>query len=403
MTEAAETAIPAFPMPRGCPFAPPAGYHELRAERPVSRVVLPTGRTCWLVTSYEHARPLLADPRVSSRRADPGYPALAPGAAALSEHTKGWLTWMDPPEHTAHRRMVLREFTVRRVQAMRPRIQRIVDERLDAMLAAGGPADLVAELSLPVPSLVICELLGVPYADWNTFQRNTAVAARFDSTMEERIAALGEVRAYLDRLVADKETDPAEDLLSRLIVGYQEAGDYDHDHLTSLATQLLIGGHETTANMISLGVLALLEHPEQLAALTADAGLMPAAVEELLRYFSIADVVTGRVALADIEIGDVVIGAGDGLYLPLAAANHDGAAYRNPHELDIHRDSRGHLAFGHGIHQCVGQQLARLELAVTYRSLFERIPGLRTTVPATELRYRDNATIFGVAEVPVTW
>ncbi|MEO3798379.1 cytochrome P450, partial [Nonomuraea sp. B10E15] len=254
---------------------------------------------------------------------------------------------------------VVGEFTVKRLAALRPRIQDIVDHFVDGMLATDQrPVDLVQALSLPVPSLVICELLGVPYTDHDFFQSRTTMMVSLAS-QEDRLRAFAELRAYFDDLVTRKESEPGDDLLGRQIARQRQEGALDHTALVSQAFLLLTAGHETTANMISLGVLGLLTHPEQLALIKADPGRTPAAVEELLRYFTITDTVTARVATEDVETGGVSIKAGEGVIVSALSANRDPAAFTNPAELDIERGARHHLAFGYGPHQCLGQNLAR--------------------------------------------
>ncbi|MEV6802720.1 cytochrome P450 [Micromonospora rifamycinica] len=403
MTE--PTADPAFPMARSCPFHPPEEYAELRAERPITRVILPDGSKAWLLTSHEYVRRFLADPHTSVHRADPAYPALVPRppVPVSNMQTRGFLTWMDPPEHTVHRRMVVSEFTVKRVHGLQPRVQEITDRCIDAMLAGDRPVDLVQALSLPVPLQVICELLGVPYERREMFDKCTRLMLNRNSTAADRIGARREVRQYLGELVTEKDANPEDDLLSRLVVKYRDAGIFDHELLTGLAAALLIAGHETTANMISLGVVGLLENPEQLAALKADHRLAGPAAEELLRYWSIGEFSTSRIATADIEIGGQLIRAGDGVIALNSAANHDDRVFASPERLDIRRDARSQMAFGHGIHQCLGQNLARLELEIVYTTLFSRIEGLRLTVPADELPFKADASFYGIYEVPVSW
>ncbi len=310
---------------------------------------------------------------------------------------------MDPPEHGPARRAVVGEFTVRRMQALRPRIQEIVDDHIDAMLAGPRPTDLVQALALPVPSLVICELLGVPYADHDFFQSRSKLLLDRTTSADARQAGIDELQSYLDDLVTAKEHEPTDDLLGRQVLKQREAGVEDHDSLVWLAFLLLIAGHETTANMISLGTLALLSNPEQLAAITTDPARTPDAVEELLRYFAIADSVTSRVALADVEVGGTHIQAGEGVIALGNAANHDPEVFDDPDTLDVQRGARHHVAFGFGAHQCLGQNLARVELQIVFDTLFRRIPDLRVTAAVEELAFKDDASVYGVQELPVTW
>lgn|SRR5690606_3726512 len=398
MTETVELS---FPMSRSCPLSPPPDYERLRQEQPVARVRTPGG-WAWLVTRHADVRAVLTDPRFSSDRRHPGFPRLVPGQG-MNKQLGPVLVGMNPPEHTAARRAVLGEFTVKRIQALAPRIQEIVDDHVTAMLAGPRPVDLVQALSLPVPSLVICELLGVPYDDHEFFQERASRMIRRTTPPEQRAQAVEELRSYLDRLVARKEQEVTDDLIGRQITKQRETGEVDRGGLVSLAFLLLIAGHETTANMISLGTLALLENPDQLAAITADPSRTPAAVEELLRYFSIADAVTARVATEDVEVGGVLIRAGEGVIALSAAANHDPEVFERPGDLDLTRNARGHVAFGFGPHQCLGQNLARLELQIVFDTLFRRIPGLRPAVPVAELPFKDDAAVYGLYEFPVTW
>ena len=408
MDDVVTSGLPAFPMRRTCPLDPPHGYTALRAGQAISRVVLPTGKTAWLIMSHEYLRQILGDPRVSVNRTSPGYPHLIgvdPQSMGPIASITNALVGLDPPEHAIHRRMIINEFTVRRLQAMRPRLQEITDGRINDLLGIGPPADLAEALSIPVPSLMICELLGVPYGDHAAFQRYAHVAFGAKATPHDRFAAILELRAYLDKLVADKEGHPGDDLIGRLVVRYRDADIYDHEHMVGLATLLLIAGHETTANMITLGTLALMENPGQLAEIKRDPAVIPRAVDEILRYLSIADAIGGaRVALDDIEIGGVVIRKGDGLIALLSGANRDETVYGDPDTLDIRRGARQHVAFGYGIHQCLGQNLARMELEIVFGTLFKRIPELRLAIPIEKLLFKDEMSgVYGLHEMPVTW
>jgi cytochrome P450 len=397
--------LPEFPMARTTPFDPPSEYAELGANGPVSRAVLPTGQPVWLITGHEHVRKVLVDPRISSDRRNEGFPALVQVTEEMRRRTSALtqsLIGSDPPEHTDQRRMLITEFTVRRVQALRPRIQEIVDERVDAMLAGDGTADLFADLALPVPSLVICELLGVPYEDRAFFQSRSRQLLSRASSAEERATCSEELRSYFDKLINAKAAAPGDDLLGRLIERNTDTEVFTHEMLVGLATLLLIAGHETTSNVISLGTLALLEHPDQLAALNADPSLIPSAVEEMLRFCNIVEA-GFRVALDDIEIDGTVIKAGEGLVALAASANRDSAAFEQPDGFDVTRGARHHVAFGYGIHQCLGQNLARMELEIVFGTLFRRIPGLRLSIPLSDVPFKKDAFIYGVDALPVTW
>ncbi|MBE1580377.1 cytochrome P450 [Amycolatopsis roodepoortensis] len=404
MTDVEETTA-TLPLVRKCPFSPPPEYERLRRESPVSRVGLPSGQTAWALTRLEDIREMLSSPHFSSDRQSPSFPLMV--ARQIRREDKPFrpsLIAMDPPEHSRARRDVVGEFTVKRMKALQPRIQQIVDEHLDALLAGPKPADLVQALSLPVPSLVICELLGVPYSDHEFFQSCSSRMLSREVTAEERMTAFESLENYLDELVTKKESDATEDdLLGRQILKQRETGEADHGELVGLAFLLLIAGHETTANMISLGTVTLLENPDQLAKIKADPGKTLAAIEELLRVFTIAETATSRFATADVEIGGTLIRAGEGVVGLSNAGNHDPDGFENPDTFDIERGARHHVAFGFGVHQCLGQNLARLELQIVFDTLFRRVPGLRIAVPVDELPFKHDSTIYGLHALPVTW
>jgi cytochrome P450 len=403
MVDTETTQHPSFPVPRACPFqSAKAAEPGNTDQRPLSRVTLPTGATAWLVTGHSLVRQLLIDQRISVDRSNPGFPHLVP--MRIEKNMGIPLIGLDPPEHTAHRRMLINEFTVKRMHSLQPRIQKIVDTCIDKMLCGDRPADLVQALSLPVPSMVVCELLGVPDADRPVFNAWARTGMDRGSSAEEVRAAHNGLRAYFGELVSRKEKELTDDVLSRTILKYREAGTYDHTYMVIASILLLNAGHITAGNMISLAVVALLENPASLAEIKADPALTPKAIEELLRYFSVVDQTIGRVALADIEIGDEVIRAGEGVILSARIANRDGEVFENPDRLDISRsDAHRHVAFGYGNHNCLGQNLARVELEIVLNTLFARIPELRLAKPAMSLPYKDQEQVYGIFEVPVTW
>ncbi|OJG06068.1 Cytochrome P450-SU2 [Pseudonocardia autotrophica] len=399
--------IPEFPLPRaaGCPFDPPPELLGLHARGPVGRVRIWDGSTPWFVTGHALQRELLSDPRVSADPTNDGYPHVTAGIKARHADARSFIT-MDDPEHRRLRRMLTSPFAVRRVEALRPTIRRIVDERIDAILDGPRPVDLVAAFALPVPTMVICELLGVPYADHEFFQRSSHVLIHRYSTVEQVLAAQRGLVGYLEDLIARRLTDPAEDILSRMAARHVATGELTSSELASMLLLILVAGHETTANMIALGTLALLGHPEQLAALrtTGDPALVVGATEELLRYLPIVHSVRRRVALADIALPDgTTIRAGDGIVLPNDVGNRDPEAFPDAERLDIRRDARHHVAFGFGPHQCLGQPLVRVELQVVYGTLYRRIPTLRLAVEPSEVRFKHDGLIYGVHDLPVTW
>jgi cytochrome P450 len=391
-----------FPMRRTCPFAPPPGYAELRERDPISRITLPGGKVAWLLTRDADVRAALASPHISSDPRRPGFPE--PRAEGEMETRPPLLIEMDPPEHSIYRRMLAGEFTVRRINDLRPLIQQAADERIDALLREGPPADLVAGFALPVPSMMICHLLGVPYADHEFFESRTRAATMKTRGDDEGAAAvIAEVAAYLDGLVADKDREPTDDLIGRLIQEYGRTGALSHDRLVNMAVLLLLAGHETTASTIALGVVMFLEHPDQLAALRDDPALAAGAVEELVRLQSLGDAGAARAVVADIEIGGRLLRAGEGILPLIPAANRDPEVIDRPDEFDIRRGNRRHLGFGFGIHRCLGENLARATVEIALRTLFDRIPTLRLAAPVDELPFKYDSQIFGLHELPVRW
>jgi cytochrome P450 len=396
--------IPAFPMARGrCPFDPPPELGRLRAEAPVSRARLWDGSTAWLVTRFADQREVLADSRFSSDPTRDGYPHISAGSSFMRRRSQTFMG-MDDPEHDVYRRMLTQDFTIRRVQALRPRIQRIVDELIDELIALGPPADLVSQLALPVPSRVICELLGVPYEDHEFFQRLSGALVSGSSAPGVAVAAGIELRGYLAGLLDDKLKYPADDLLTRLATERLRTGELTETQIADLAVLLLIAGHETTANMISLGTLALLENPDQLVELQdPEPKLVAGAVEELLRYLTISHSGRRRVATVDVEVGGQVIRAGEGVIVTNDSGNRDPAAFPEPDRLDLHRPARHHLAFGFGPHQCLGQPLARAELQIVYGTLYRRLPTLRLAAGLDQLTFKQDMLVYGVHRLPVEW
>jgi cytochrome P450 len=393
-----------FPVTRTCPYTPPAEYRDALQEQ-ISKVRLPDGTWAWVVSKHEHIRQVLSDPSFSADRFRPGFPSQAPAGQQppqVEDRDRTILT-MDPPEHGPARRTVLGEFTVRRINALVPQIQRIVDEQIDQLLAQPQPADLVEAVSLPVPSRVICAMLGVPYSDHAFFQTNTAAMVKRDTPMQERREAFGRVRGYMSDLIAAKEADPPDDLLGRQIQQRRAEGTYDRRPLAALGFLLLVAGHETTANMISLGTLKLLDDPEQRAKLHAEPERTAGAVEEMLRYFTIVDSTVARLAIADTTVGDVPVRAGEGVLTLGLVANRDPDVFPDPDIFDVERSARHHVAFGFGPHQCLGQNLARVELRVVFDTLLRRVPALRLAADVADLPFKTDATIYGLYALPVTW
>jgi cytochrome P450 len=406
-TTEAISDIPEYPMVRaaGCPFAPPPEVMALAEARPLSRVRIWDGSTPWLITGYDEVRTLFSDSRVSVDDRRPGFPHWNEGMLSTVHKRPRSVFTADGEEHTRFRRMLSKPFTFKRVEGLRSAIQQITDDSINTMLAGPQPGDIVTALALPVPSLVISQLLGVPYEDAEMFQHHANVGLARYATGEDTVKGAMSLHKYLAQLVEAKMENPAEDAVSDLAERVT-AGELSVKEAAQLGTGLLIAGHETTANMIGLGVLALLQYPEQAAVLreTDDPKVVANAVEELLRYLSIIQNGQRRVAAEDIEIAGEVIRAGEGIIIDLAPANWDAKEFTEPDRLYLHRSGAGqHVAFGYGRHQCVGQQLARAELQIVLHTLLRRIPTLKLAVPIDEIPFKHDRLAYGVYELPVTW
>jgi cytochrome P450 len=388
--------VPELPTtrPAGCPFDPPAELAELREQRPLTRMAYPDGHVGWLVTNHELTRAVLGDTRFSSRYELMHLPFPGP---EMPSAPPGDMTGIDPPEHTRFRQLLAGHFTVRRMRLLTERVEQVCAERLDAMAEQGPPTDLVTAFAQPVPALMICELLGVPYADHDFFQRQALALTSTSAPMEEKGAALNALYDYLRDLVLAKRKNPTDDLLSDLTTS-----DLDDVELGGIGSFLLGAGLDTTSNMIALGTFALLTNPDQLAALRDGRSGVEQAVEELLRYLTIAHT-NVRAALTDVELGGEVIRAGETVTVSMQAANRDPARYPDPDVLDLSRHAVGHVALGYGIHQCLGQQLARVEMRAAFPALLTRFPTLRLAVDPAEVPMRTDSNIYGVRELPVTW
>ncbi|XYH97103.1 cytochrome P450 [Sorangium sp. So ce1128] len=390
-----------LPSARRHPFDPPPELGQLREQSAVHRLAYPDGHHGWLVTRHALVRKVLADPRFSARSELKRAPVLRPGADPFygQPALPGWLVDMDPPDHTRYRRLLSDRFSMRRMKELQPRIEQIVEEHLAEMERVGPPADLVESFALPVPSLAICELLGVPYEDRREFQHNSAVLFSLEVSAEEAAASMVKLTDFLRALVRQKRERPCDDLLSELAI----RDDFDDEELAGLGVLLLTAGHETSASMLGLGTFALLSHPEQLALLRDNPALVDNAVEELLRYLTIFQFGVPRTPLEDVVLEGHLIRAGESVTLSLPAANRDPRQFEAPDKLDITRPVRGHVAFGFGIHQCIGQTLARVEMRVGYPALLRRFPTLRLAVPSEEVVLSSDAGFYGVHRLLVAW
>ena len=400
-----EDGLPNFPMQR-CPFAPPKQYAEIRKQPGLSKIRMPDGSWAWIVTRHAEVKQVLGDARFTTVPATPNYPMVAPARASLlrNEHP-ATLIRMDPPNHTKHRRMLSKEFMVKVIEGMKPYLEGTIDRLMDEMEAKGGSADFAQVFALALPTTVISHLLGVPYEDEEFFHERALAKLDLKADPEVPVRAGREMREYLDKLITRKleAAEPADDLITRLLHNHMLTGDITREEALATIELLLMGGHETTANMIALGCLSLLENPDQKDELVADPSLVVNAVEEMLRFHTIVHYNGPRVALEDVEIGGTLIKQGDGVMALISAANRDPEAFDDPDRFDIHRKAIHHVAFSYGVHQCLGQALARAELQIVFSKLFQRFPNLKLAVPFDELEFRYDAFVYGIEKLPVTW
>jgi cytochrome P450 len=398
MTEPVHTVglLPAAREP-GCPFDPPKELRQARERGPISRYPFPGGYEGWLITGYDLVRSVLADPRFSSRKELMRHPLIDLGDMKIPPAPPGEFLLMDEPEHGRYRKLLTGKFTVRRMQRLTERVEQVTAEHLDAMGKAGPPVDLVTAFAKPIPTIMICDLLGVPYETRDSFQEHVDAIVSGVSK-QDQLAGYVATQQYIAQLVAAKRANPTDDVLSDLT-----DTDLTDEELMGVGLLLLAAGLDTTANMLALGTFALLSNPAQWATLRARPEIADQAVEELLRYLSVAKTFQ-RTALEDVELGGQTIKAGATVILSYHTANRDPERFADPDTLDIQRQAIGHLAFGHGIHVCLGQQLARIEMRVALPALVKRFPTLRLDVAAEDVDLRpETADIFGVKSLPVTW
>ena len=385
-------------------FSPTADLREIRESEGVREFTNAFGMQSFLITRYEDIKAVLSDHERFSNERPPGFaPQGVPQSSEEEQATAraGNLLGLDPPNHSRLRRMLTPEFTIRRMKRLEPRIVEIVDAQLDAMESHGPPVDLVENFALPIPSLVICELLGVPYDDREDFQRRSVRQLDFSVPIPERIELQRQGRAYMATLVGRARRQPGEDILGMLI---REHGDeLTDDELIGIAGLLLLAGHETTSNMLGLGTLALLRHPDQLAVVRDDPDAIGPAIEELLRWLSIVQTAIPRIATADVEIAGVTIRAGSLVFPSMPSGNRDPDFVESPEVLDIHRAAPGHLAFGHGVHHCLGAPLARMEMRTAFPALLRRFGDLALAEDFSDVQFRTWNFIYGLKSLDVKW
>ncbi|MDG4663319.1 cytochrome P450 [Mycobacterium sp. 236(2023)] len=384
-------------------FDPTPLLRDIRTHEGVRTVTNAFGMQVYLVTRYDDVKTVLSDHARFSNSRPPGF--AMPGGPPMDEEAQararaGNLLGLDPPEHQRLRRMLTPEFTHRRMTRLRPRIVEIVDAQLDAMETA-GPTDLVEHFALPIPSLVICELLGVPYADREDFQKRSARQLDLSIPIPERFELQRQGRAYMEALVAGARNAPGDDILGMLI--REHGADLTDDELIGIAGLLLLAGHETTSNMLALGTLALLRHPDQLAAVRDDPDAVAPAVEEMLRWLSIVQTAIPRITTTDVELAGVAIPPGQLVFASLPSGNRDAEFIDAPDVLDITRGAPGHLAFGHGVHHCLGAPLARMEMQIAFPALLRRFPALRLAEDFADVQFRAFHFIYGLKRLEVAW
>jgi cytochrome P450 len=390
-----------LPTTRTSLFDPPRELDDLRSRCPVAPLRYADGHLGWVVTGYELSREVLSDDRFSSRpelRHSAVHEVLGDGSPPEDE-VPGMFVGMDPPEHTRYRRLLTGELSVRRMRELEPRIAATARRLVEQMRNPDRTADLVPAFAEPLPTIVICDLLGIPYAEMERIRPVSDLMLRTDTTAEQVKDCYRVIFEFLAEMVDRHRREPADDLLCGLLAG----GELSDAEATAVAFQLFVAGHETTANMLSLGTLALLTHPRQLAIVKADPGLLGSAVEELLRYLTVIQFGVSRGAREDVELGGVTIRAGQTVTVSLPAANRDPARFDRPDAFDVRRQAGGHLAFGFGAHQCVAQQLARAELRVGLHALLTTLPELRLAVAPADVPMRTTQIVYGVESLPVTW
>ncbi|MCW8060101.1 cytochrome P450 [Agrobacterium tumefaciens] len=393
----------AFPFRMVHANSEPCEFEGIRQLSALPRVCLPGGRWAWLVTRYSDFRAILSDRRFSADSRVPGFPLLNAGVATAREKYRSFVS-MDPPEHTKFRKILANEFSPRAVQALRPMIAARVDDLIEKMLTNGPPSDVVNDLALPAASSTICAVLGIDFRHHDYFYSKANVLVSSLSSPDEIADATRDLcDNFLKDIIHEKRGNPRDDLLSRLLAPRADAEGLTDHEIISLARLLLIAGYETTANALALSVLALLQNPDQAAALRRDSSVLPSAVDELLRYTDPTHAGIRRIATEDVVIGHLCIARGEGVILANASANRDRSVFDDPHGCDIYRKARHHVAFGYGVHQCLAHHLARMELEIVIGRLFQAIPDFRLSVPEDALVLKRDSLVLGLEALPITW
>jgi cytochrome P450 len=401
MTAESQSDIPRFPVPRERLFSPPSVYTEWRRQGPLRRVAIRDERRAWAVTRYDDIKAVLNSEHTSANRLDPRFPNLRAGVVTLTPDSN--IMHMDPPEHGRYRRMLMSEFTGRRIKAMQPEIQQYADDAVDRLLASEQPVDFYRAVALPIPSQVICLLLGIDYDKHTIFEALTKRLLDMTTSPEEFAAALRETEDFMRDEVEMQRENPRDGVIGKLMVEQVRTGEITQEQLVGFSMLILIGGHEATAKAITLGMVTLLNEPEQADAIRRDPQLMRGAIEEILRIHSITDLTTPKLATADMTVGGCPVKAGEGLFPLIASANHDPDIFPDPETFDPSRSGKGHLTFGSGPHVCLGQYLARAEMEAVFSTVITRVPSMQLAVPVEELELDREAIAWGVKALPVIW
>ncbi|KAK2804240.1 hypothetical protein FQN51_002329 [Onygenales sp. PD_10] len=401
-----ESASPKFPFSRPSDSVPPLEYAKLRATNPVSRVKLWDGSHPWLVVKYKDICSVLTDQRLSKQRTRPGFPEMNAGGKQAAKNRPTFVD-MDPPEHMRQRSMVAPLFTREHAETMRPHIQATADALLDEMIKTGceNPVNLTEKFSLPLPSYIVYGILGVPEEDLPYLTECNAVRTNGSSTAAAAGNANNELLQYIGKLVDQRVAKPEKDMISKLVVEQLNPGHIDRLDAVQISFLMLVAGNATLVNMINLGVVTLLQHPDQLADLKADPSLAPLFVEELCRFHTASAMATRRVAKVDITLGGQEIKAGEGIIAATQSGNRDEEVFPDPDTFNMYR-KRGPekaLGFGYGEHACVAEGLARTELEVVFSTLFQRLPNLKPAIPFSKIKYTRPTADVGIEELPVVW
>lgn len=397
---AVDTELPVFPQPREEPMRPPAAYETWREEAAAAKAQLHSDQRAWVVLRHAAAREALEHPDMSVDAHHPNYPKVRKGVTARSSDTM--LRHMDPPMHGKYRRMMAGQFTAKRVNELHPELERTVTEAIDAILATGGPVDLHKEVSLVIPTKVICALLGVDYKRSADIQRLSSITTAASSSAEDLQAAAGEMFEILDAEIIEQEKEPGDGLIGKLVT-HMSKGEIERRQVLGQVMMVIVAGHETTANTISMGMLQLFDRSDIRERVTENLDLIPGMVEDMIRMHSLVDGTLSRVAKADMVIGGHEIKSGDGVIVNISAPNFDPRYWDRPYELDVDRNSREHLSLGAGPHLCMGQHLARAELCLTFEQLLTRIPSMRRADGDDAVVMQNDGYIYGVRKLMVDW